>query len=215
MELCGDLSKYNYTATTRGPNPGLRLPANQRPLSPSSLESCLTQISCKTRGLVHHVLLLISRCIASHSCRPCTQLLNPSRRTPPTPYGIHQAEAPAPRHSLLLPLVLFPLTTLPLVLLHLILLLSPLSPPSCPAQALLPLLSLRLPRSLPQRPPSPCLNRNQKRTRPILASWPIAPNKTCRQPLMSQLTHIPLEGWPLHPGTDTTHSMPRLSIYHP
>lgn len=132
---------------------------------------CLTQISCKTCGGLVHVRVLISRCIASHSCRPCTQLLNPSRRTPPTPYGIHQAQAPAPRHSLLPPLVLlFPLTTLPLVLLHLIPLLSPLYSPSCPAQALQPNPLLRSPFPLPTTPTSPCLSR--KRTRLIiLASW--------------------------------------------
>src|SRR5260370_30498505 len=111
---------------------------------------------------------LISRCIASHSCPPCPLLLIPTGRTHPTPYGIHQAQAPAPRHSLLLPLVLlFPLTTLPL-LLHLAHLLSPLLSPSCLAQALPPhpLHSL-LP---PQTPPSSCLTR--KRTPRTLASWP-------------------------------------------
>jgi hypothetical protein len=113
---------------------------------------------------------LISRCIASHSCPPCTLLLNPSGRTPPTPYGIHQAHAPAPRHSLLLPLVLpFPLTTLPL-LLHLFPLLSQLLTTSCPAQAL-PNLPPRSPYLLPpSTPPSSCLSR--KRTRRTLASWP-------------------------------------------
>jgi len=148
------------------PKPGKRL---ARPRLDK--KRCLTQISCKTRGgLVHvHVQLLISRCIASHSCHPCTQLLNPSRRTPPTPYGIHQAQAPAPRHSLLLPLVLlFPLTTLPLVLLHLIPLLSPPPSPSCPAQALLPLPLLLSPSPLPTSPHLPRLSR---RTRITLASW--------------------------------------------
>lgn len=150
----------SYTATLAGAGTGPCFPLASRnhqkaasPKSPVKLAAW------------YMFFFLISRCIASHSCPPCTLLLNPSGRTHPTPYGIHQAHAPAPRHSLLLPLVLlFPLTTLPL-LLPLILLLSPLLSPSCPAQA-----RPHLPLLPPQTRPPSCLSR--KRTRRTLASWP-------------------------------------------